>query len=533
MYIIFKRCLLLCLSCFISISAYSQEPVYDCGEILSNEPTDDKITKVIYSDNSGFYVLREGGSITIPHVLLEKYDYSYKKLFSKSLLTETGGSMGDSQLYDKILVGNGKFYVFYDGWLAKEQKAYYVVRTFNVSGDEEGTAKELETLKAEKQMNSGNYYTELSPDKSKLIILAEMPFVKETREKITIKVLETSAWKDLWRKEITLENLSKRGPLNLPLVDDLGNGYVLKTIQSSKEGDQYSLFTCSAANQEWKENILTQPGKIINLSRFYIDNQGDAMLIGLYSSSRTDFQGTVCIRINGKTLSPEVNKWEAFGAGFLKNFMSDAFAEKPDAHLRELTMKEVFTQSDGKTLLVLEERSESRVPVTPGSFEFLYTVKSGAISVFCFSKDGSRAWNSVLKKSQSVTTKDKDTRWGSFACALFKDKLYILWNNTALSPSSVPAQHWFEPDGTKMVKIKVFNPLTTFHATFMWVLEADGKQTYEGKRLFGLPLAGLHNGSPFELNLNPAFIHTTSDGIVVMSEMLAQAKRYRFCKIRL
>jgi outer membrane protein assembly factor BamB len=533
MYKIFKTCCLFSLFCLINNSAFSQEPIYDCGEILTNENPDDKITKIIYSDNSGFYVLREGGPYSDPRVMLEKYDYTYKKLFSKSLLTNTAGVMGNSQLYRKVLVGNGKFYVFYDGWISKEQKAYYIVRTFNEEGDEVGTGKELETMKAEKQMNSGNYYPELSPDKSKLILLAEMPFVKETKEKITIKVIETSTWKDLWRKEITLENICKRGPSNIPAVDNQGNAYILKTIISGKEGDQYMIFTSSAATQDWKENILTQPGKIISLSRFFINNQGDAVLTALYSSSRFNYQGTVYARVNGKTFSLEANKWDAFGTEFMKNFMSASAAAKPDAHLLDLSIKDVFSQSDGKTLLVIEERAETSAPVMPGSFDMLYTVKSGAISVFCFSKDGTRPWDTVLKKTQSVTSKNKDTRFGSFACSLLKDKLYILWNNTNLTPSSIPPEHWFEPDGTKLVKQKVFNVQTTLHATFMWVVEPDGKQTYAGKRLFGLPLADLHKGSPFELSLNPGVCWATPDGIIVMSEMLAQAKRYRFCKIRL
>src|SRR6185437_9010301 len=171
--------------------------------------------------------------------------------------------------------------------------------------------------------------------------------------------------------------------------------------------------------------------------------------------------------------------------------------------------------------------------VTPGSFEWIHTVRDYAISVLCFAKDGSRPWTTVLQKNQTNASKDKDTRFGSAVCAMVKDKLYVLWNNTNLTPSTIPPQSWKEIDGTKYEKIRVFDPKTTFHATFMWVVEPDGKQTYAVNKLFGLPLANLHKGSPFELSLNPNIFLSTPDGIIVMSEMMDKAKRYRFCKIML
>ena len=196
-----KKIITLFIICISSIVAKSQEPVCTWGHSISEESSQAKITEIIYSDSTAFYVLRDNKSVSNQQVYLEKYDNKYQMLYSLEIIPPgSEGVMGNSMLFRTLLAGKYKFYSFSQGWNKETGKGSYNVKTITPDGKMDAEGKELESLTAEKQMNAGFHHPSLSPDKSKLLILTDMPFEKDGKEKIRLRVFDAQTLTELWTK---------------------------------------------------------------------------------------------------------------------------------------------------------------------------------------------------------------------------------------------------------------------------------------------------------------------------------------------
>jgi len=112
------------------------------------------------------------------------------------------------------------------------------------------------------------------------------------------------------------------------------------------------------------------------------------------------------------------------------------------------------------------------------------------------------------------------------------DRLFVLWNNTKYTPFTIPELYWTENDGKKYYNNASFGD-KTHHATFMYVIESNGKITFNDKK-YGLPLFSMHKNAVFRMSMLPSVFETVEDGIILMSEMNNnEGKRYKFGKINL
>ena len=212
----------------------------------------------------------------------------------------------------------------------------------------------------------------------------------------------------------------------------------------------------------------------------------------------------------------------------LTYFLGDRAGAKPDAHLSNFNIKDVLLREDGKFLVLMEQLKEDKDPIVGSSpIQYIYQWNYGAFLALCLDPNtGDLQWWRIFQKTQQLKNSSELDEYGSFVYTLKEDRLYVLWNNTALSVPSIPAANWTEPDGTKYVKHKAFDE-KTMHATFMQVIEPDGFLAYENRK-FGLPLFELHDGAVFEMSLTSPFFFTSNGHLVVMSSMHNGGKRYRF-----
>ncbi len=523
----------LLLSCVV----FGQEPLITWGKPLTNENVEAKIKRIIRSDESGFYALRETNSFLNKKCWIEKFDASYNQVFSKEFDVNEG-VMGKSLTYRFMVPSKENFLLFYDNWDKAQMKASLMVRKINLDGELEKDQVELEMMTAQRQINSGNYSAVTSPDKTKLLVLSEFPYEKGSMEKVRLSVFDALTLKKIWSKDITLNNESKRTLNNEILVDNNGNAFMLKLIDGEKQRYDYFLSTINNVNQTWKTNTIFQDERLFTSHIFKMDPQGNVVVAGFYSTkNERKLEGTFYVRC-GSDLTAAATSYEPFGVKFLSQHMSEKKAAEPNAFIGEQNIKDLVFLSDGSSILIAEKSNMSTTsypsaegaaarPITKYSYYYEYG------SFFCLEKNGKIKWSNTLQKSQSELELNEDqNQFGSFVYGVVNDRLFILWNNTRLTPNSIPAQSWTEKDGKEYYKNQEFGD-KTHHPTFMYVLEPTGKITYEEKK-FGLPLFSMHKNSVFRMSMYPSVFQTVEDGILLMSEMNSnEGKRYKFGKINL
>lgn len=545
-----KKLLLIAIAYFLPVVLFAQEPVYEWGTSMPDETYQAGMTGIIHSDSSGFYVLRDNKSMTNRLVFLEKYDHKFKFIFSE-LLIKLGsqGVMGNSMLYRKLLTGKDKFLIFSQGWNKAAGKGSYTVKTVTTDGKIDSEFKELESISAEKELNAGFYHPALSPDKSKLLILTELPFEKDGKEKIRISVFDANTFNKLWAKDVTLTFESKRGVNNEGFVDNNGNVYVLKKFEE-KSNLIYTLFTCDAIKKEWKDHSLDLQGKKFSHFNFIVNN-GNAIFFGFYYSKfDTDWEGLFYYRFN-HSLAMEIKKVEPFGTKFLQNFMDEKAASKEGASLKDFVFRDALPMKPGGNFLIIAEEENIHrrsLPAVAGQTtpSYEYSITCDRVLVLCLNKDGAITWQTVVPKKQRTTTKDPNERWDSFVYGLVDNRLYLIWNNIDLTPYAeieINPEKWTAQDGKTYYYKTAFDPgfwdkkgtkvnRTTVHPTFMYIIEANGSLTYSNIK-YGLTLFNLHKDNPFPMSLKPNMFFKVDDGIIIMSQMHSGSKYYRFGRIKL
>jgi len=517
-----KIVVLIVLSFTMACYLYSQEPIVKWGapiEEFSEKNT--RIDKMFVLDNVGLYATRKTtGAQTVERTWLEKYDNAYNKVFSKEIpLAE--GVMGDNILYKNILPLKDGFLAFYSGFKKASKKSYYLVKKLSLDGDIDKQGTEIESITAEKAMNSGYFSVCLSPDQTKFLLLTTLPYDKVENAKIRIKAFDAQSLKELYTKDATL-SFNCKGIFNDILIDNKGNAFIIERYVNDAKKYMFNLYTYNAASKEWKEKPVNLGDKFISETyKFFFDSKGDIVFSGFsYSKSVSDYNSLFYVRISASTFDITVSKTTGFG--------DVANKEKEDQMFTGWKLRGVVSQSNGNALIIAEDETENRLPpTTPGSFDFSYEYRNKNIKIACISPDGKKQWVTTIKKDQTIQTKNIDHRWDSFVYGLVNDKLYILYNNTELTRMIAPS--WTD-EGKKYKWSKDFAMNTGF-PTFMYVIQPNGVSTYANKT-YGLPLFNFQKGSMFEMELISSHFFPFKDGILIMSEM-SDGKRYKFGKIEL
>jgi len=518
-----------------ALVAQAHEPVYRWGPPATNDFTERRVERLLDLGDQGFVLLRVSqDATTVKHFWLERFDRTLASVGMREVAFN-GGVMGDSYDLDEVLTINGKLYAFVTHWEKAAGKHTLLLHPL----DPEGVLAEgqvLDVVMAEKMGNNGRFIRALSPDGSKLLVLTELPFEKGTKERLRMTCYATADRKVIWKHEQTLEWEADKGLHNHVAVDDAGRAYLFKKTWQ-KPVWRYALYATDGKGS-WKAHPANQlEGKELTDHRIAIGADGACFVYALYTTEPSAYVK----KVHGSWYagfaadgSLEVDLAKSWPADMVALFSGDRIAnDAAKSHVDDLRIKEILHRDDGKLLLLLEQ-VESKSSAVAGSspMQFTYEWNYGDVLALCVEPTtGVPVWWQNLDKRQEVRSSTAQDEFGSFVYALKQDRLYILWNNTDLSVPSIPAANWTEPDGTRYVKHKAFDS-NTVHATFMQVIEPDGKLAY-ADRTFGLPLFHLHEGAVFEMSMTTPFFFDLNGDLVVLAMMHNGGKRYRFGAIAL
>ena len=519
---------------FIAQLSIAQQPICTWGEPLTKEVPASKINKILTADANGIYVQSEHGPITNQHIVLEKYDASYKKVFAKDI-TPYAGSFNDALYYRTLLTGKGKFYVIAQHWKKETKTATLNAREVSLEGIVSSNIIDLDKEPTEKALKMIDYQYAVSDDKSKILVLALPDFAKGAAEKIRLKAFDSDNMKELWSKEVEFPVGPAKGSKFKIAIDNNGDAYVYRDAKLDKGIFTRSLNCFTALTMKWEEKTTNIGANYVPNIEMKFNAKGDLVLSGFYTSkNNVEMEGTFFFRIDAKTKALAAEKVEPLGKDLLLNFMSDGMAAKPNASLDNFEFIDLLGRSDGSMILLAEHTlmDKTAVPGTGGAGVFPtydYVYRTGDVMIVCIGADGHRLWSTSFKKTQGEKTRREYRCYDSFVYGIFKDQLVILWNNIDLNYMMIP--EYKENDGVVHKKEKEFGKNPMF-ATFMEVIGSDGTHKYQNLK-FGLPLTDLHKGSMFEMSMNTNLFQIMPDGILLYSELNADASRYKFGKIKL
>ncbi|MEO8590503.1 MAG: hypothetical protein ABI432_14095 [Flavobacteriales bacterium] len=520
---------LLALAIGVGTSVSAQEPVYRWGQPATNDFPERRIEQLLQLGDQGFVLLRASeDATTVKHYWLERYS-SKLEYQSTTEVAFNVGVMGDSQFLDEVKAVNGVIYAFITRWNKASGKHTLSVKRLGFDGSLTDIA-DLDVIQAEKMGNRGNYRRAFSDDGTKLLVLAELPFEKGMKEKIRLMSFSVPGMERTWTLDKELELDADRGASQEIATDNKGRAFIFKRSWQ-KPVWTYTLY--ASDGKAWKRHAVTGPtGMEIEDLRMDFDQANACVVYATYTTNPSayskELNGSWFARF-GDDLELATNRMQPWPTDIVTHFSGEHNAENAaKAKLDDFTIKDLLFRSDGRMLVLLEQqRSESKPVAGSSPIQYSYTWNYGDVLAICLDvQSGDPVWWQSFDKQQEVHSNTSVDEYGSFVYFLSKDRLYMLWNNTELSVPSIPAANWTEPDGTRYVKHKAFDAMTV-HATFMHVIEPDGKLAYIDRK-YGLPLFHLHEGAVFEMSLSPSFFFVLNGDLVVLATMHNGGKRYRF-----
>jgi hypothetical protein len=514
----------------LTCTALSAQVTVTSSPEVTNEVQTAYWKRALGQDATGYYLLRESGPISNQVTIVEKYSPAMKLVYSANIPGATG-AMGDSKLHRLTELNNGKVLTFWEGWSKAEGQNSLVLKELN----EDGTLAEaeflLETEPATGQMKSANYSVSFSPDGSKMLVLTEKPYAKDSKEMLRLQVFSTDTYTSIWKQNLTLENEGAKYPENTIVVDNAGNAHVFKDIKITNKEHIYQLI--SADKDASKTELIDLKLQYPTYYKMQIDGTGNLVIAGMLAeqgANRGYWQSIWYLKANPAG-DIQVNSVEPLGPDLLRRVVSEKQAMQEGARLSDYVLKDVLLKPDGGLLLIAEEQHDLKTIIgqtTPP--EYMHDMRFGGIMVVSFTPDGLRDWNTFYDKQQSEQTTDENMHYGSFAYQLKNNQLYLVWNYTDLRTDAPVARYryWIDRNGSK-INIDNLYGKEALYPTLLTVINEDGSLQYTDRTFNALPLEAIQQPNAFPMAIDPSLFFATPNGIIVLSRMPGPlAKRYKF-----
>lgn len=298
-----------------------------------------------------------------------------------------------------------------------DKKTYVYAHKMDDHGTIADDKKELLSIAAEKVMNQGNFKLSTSANRKYAVILSELPFVKETKEKIMVTLVDDKL-NTVYSKEFELPYDSRRGPVNHVVVADNGTVHVIKKAEVSKMPDLLTVFSVSKDGQTIKENPLKFMDPMKYADHIYkLMPNGDILLGGYYtedgkvSLGGTKLRGTFMMKISS--------------AGDQQMLQLSAF-EKAITYMK---LRNLMVAGDGRICMATEGYTESKNSNMGANNEVITTKEydQGGIRLYFFDDKGNlKKQDEIGKSNKSV---DDGGQSGTFYSALIGNRIMIVYND--------------------------------------------------------------------------------------------------------
>jgi hypothetical protein len=273
-----KKIALTLLASFVFSLSFAQVFNTEHGKSFTKESEKD-IYKIVFPSAYGFMTLHHLDNVMMDNMktmVLTRHDQSMQSIETKEFnLPKLGNRASDLQEvieYDDRLI-------FLSQVMQKSEAKHQVnAQVFTQENMTVSENKVLSSLPFEKYSRSGYYQIAVSPDKSKIAILANMPYEKKSQEVVKIWVYDNQL-KLLWEQTEKLQYDSEKAYQEDTFVNNSGDVILSKTTDAYKKTRKTELITFNGTTST--KNTFSQEG-FIPLEMAQIDVNGKPMLTGFY-----------------------------------------------------------------------------------------------------------------------------------------------------------------------------------------------------------------------------------------------------------
>jgi hypothetical protein len=387
------------------------------------------IGNIIGVDSTGFlYTLADikASSADITH--FQKTGFDFKHLFTKDIYVG-----GTKKLYvNSIKTVKDGVLLFLSEKNEKNENIFYV-QPLDLNGNMTGALSEIQTI-SEEDMKTFYHYAAVSPDSQRVVRIyedrrwAKIHFAgtdpakrRGTNEnkQMFVSSLDNKG-KILWKKQIIFPNKTiNMVDVNRVCVANNGDIFIVaKEFFTPERVDfKYTIFKISNEGETVQEFGVPSSATIYSIFIKTLEN-GNLACVGTYRRKEEEgAQGLFSFQMNEEN---KIIKYDSkdFPIEFIKSFFSkDNIKEKEiaDFSLFNFRINDILFKSDGNAVAVGELFSQG----DGTNFHDIYIID--------ISEDGKI---NFIKRIPNYQMSFLSTAHCSFSYSMYKDKLYVFFNNT-------------------------------------------------------------------------------------------------------
>jgi hypothetical protein len=448
---------------------------------------------VLTFDDKGYYMLKS----TKKGTQIDRYNKDLS--LNKSLLLDlkyenkTMAREGITFFNNSIVV----FSSFSDNKAKKNYMFYQVVDQKNL--EQNGKLNKLSEISFEKKRRDGGFGYDKSPDSTKMMIYASMPYVKEGPEKFGFAVHDESM-KEIWKKDIELPYKEELFGVEGYDVSNKGNVFITgieykerkeAKKRKGKPNHKYHILGYFDNGARVKDYEIDLGDKFVtDLTATVRDNE-DLICTGFYSDNGNwSIRGTFFLTIDGETKKIKTKSFKEFDEDFITEGLSEreeAKAKKKAAkkeqslEMYNYEFREMIQREDGGAVLIAEQyyhyvtcrttTSSNGSTTTTCTDHYVYN----DIIVINVSAEGQIEWASKIDKHQHST--NDGGYFSSFSTHVKGDKIFLVYNESA--------KQYYEKEKWKEMEKKDKKAMLTL------LVEVDGRGRMFKELMFNNRIEGV------------------------------------------
>lgn len=356
---------------------------------------------------------------------------------------------------ERILLTTDHVLVFASAYDKKDNENRLYLCTFNQQ--DFSPVKRWETLAAipaEKSSNPGAFHISTAPDRSKVLVHALPPLIKEEAEKSRMYVYD-GGMEPLWSQDFQLPYTDEEFVVESQRVDNDGSVVVLgvkyadrkerkELKRANKSTYEYHLLVYTGDADTPQDYPIVAADKFLQDMTLSLGEKGDLICAGLFGNKDSfSVRGAYFLRLDRRTKQVVHASYKDFSDDFITMYMTGkesakakkkAEKQEEELELPEYEVYDIIHRDDGGAVLLCEQYRfyvTTTTTSTPNGGTTTTTISHyhyNDVLVVNIDPQGNIEWATKVPKRQHST--NDNGRYSSFAVNVKGSNIYLVFNDS-------------------------------------------------------------------------------------------------------